>query len=404
MTVANKKAKPIKSSVADARPTFVGEARPKYLIPDYNVFEAALDRIRWLFDEFDGKVMVSNSGGKDSTVVVELAAKVARERGQKLHVKWLDQETEFQATVDYQRYLMYERDDIEFAWYQVPFLLENSTNQTNPWLKVWDPEHPEDWVRPKEPGSIHTNTYGQEYFYDLLSSISTADWDGAILDGIRADESPARRLTCTSAAMYKWVTWAAVDADPTKARDKSSHRFRFHPIYDWSTRDVFHAIEDNGWRYNAHYDHMFQYGIPMKNMRVSNYHHESALASLHYLQEVEPETWEAATRRLQGISTFGHLGKDQFLDALPYMFTDWEEYLHHLINNLVPHEEARETYRKQWLKLLRGCPHENREDLARVMIKSVIGGDLYGTHIGNYLVSHRSTGKGRADKGKVKKA
>jgi predicted phosphoadenosine phosphosulfate sulfurtransferase len=45
-----------------------------------NVFEAALERIRFLFDEFP-QVIVNVSGGKDSTVVFNLAMMVAEEKG-----------------------------------------------------------------------------------------------------------------------------------------------------------------------------------------------------------------------------------------------------------------------------------------------------------------------------------
>ena len=43
-----------------------------------NVFEAALDRIRWVYRECDD-VIVSMSGGKDSAVTFELAKLVAAE-------------------------------------------------------------------------------------------------------------------------------------------------------------------------------------------------------------------------------------------------------------------------------------------------------------------------------------
>ena len=46
---------------------------------DTNVFDKALERINWLFDEFD-TVATNISGGKDSTVVLELLIKVAKER------------------------------------------------------------------------------------------------------------------------------------------------------------------------------------------------------------------------------------------------------------------------------------------------------------------------------------
>lgn len=389
--VYNPRAKGPGASRKQNEPIFTGAARPKIVVPNYDVFEAALDRIRWLFDEFENKVLVSTSGGKDSTIVLELAAKVARERGVVLEAMFLDQECEFQSTIDYQRYIMNERDDINLRWYQVPFLLENSTNHDDPWLHVWG--EGEEWVREKEPNSIHENTYGQDKFHEILSAISTRDWNGCQIDGIRADESPARRLLTTSRPMYKWVTWANVDADPAASSDPANHRFRFHPIYDWQTPDIWKAIHDNHWRYNTHYDHLYQHGVATKNMRVSNYHHEGALTSLHWLQEIEPETWEAATRRLAGISTYGQLHGDQYPKTLPYMFKDWVEYMHHLIDNLATQPEHRDSFLNQWATLQRGMPDTNPNELAQVMVKVVIGNDFYGTSVNNYLVTNRKKKK-----------
>ena len=101
--------------------------RPIYTF-DTNVFDATLARIKWLLEEFDGNVCVASSGGKDSTVVVEMALRAARETGHlPLKVYWLDQECEFAATVAYQRYLA-DNPDIDFRWYQVPFRLFNAEN------------------------------------------------------------------------------------------------------------------------------------------------------------------------------------------------------------------------------------------------------------------------------------
>ena len=46
-----------------------------------NVLEAARERIAWVFDEFDGEIEVAFSGGKDSTVILELALEEAEKRG-----------------------------------------------------------------------------------------------------------------------------------------------------------------------------------------------------------------------------------------------------------------------------------------------------------------------------------
>ena len=64
-----------------------------------SVWDAALERIDYVFNEFD-EVVVSFSGGKDSTVILEMALIVAKEHGRlPLTVMWLDQEAEWEAVV-----------------------------------------------------------------------------------------------------------------------------------------------------------------------------------------------------------------------------------------------------------------------------------------------------------------
>lgn len=367
--------------------------RSPIVVSESTVFDAALGRMRWLFDEFDGRVVVSSSGGKDSTVVMELAARVAREKGcLPLQVWWLDQECEFAATVDYQRRVAYERDDIDFHWYQIPFRLENATDLKEQFLHVWG--EGEEWVREKEPSraeggvAITENTYGEDHWYRLLASISTTDFaDHVLVDGIRMEESPGRRLVCISNPQYKWATWSVTDEHP---QNPTKWVYRFHPIFDWTFRDVWVAIESQGWAYNAHYDHLHQWGVPSRNMRVSNYHHDQALKSLWYLQEIEPETWEAATRRLHGINTYGHLREDQIPKKVPYMFDGWVDYMHHLIDNLIPEEDGRENFRRQYRTLCEAFPHYGPEWLAEKMMRPIITGDYWGTNVKNYLVAWRT--------------
>jgi predicted phosphoadenosine phosphosulfate sulfurtransferase len=374
----------------------------QYVHPTLDVFAAAQQRVAWVFDEFEGRVAVSSSGGKDSTVVLELAAAEARKRGlPPVPVAWLDQECEFESTVEYQRRTA-ARPDVEFLWYQVPFRLFNSTDSTTPWLHVWDetlappaPGEPSGWVREKEPGNPLVHALGRaDRFKDCLDEISfrhVEHFDGkptALLTGIRAEESPARRLAVTSNPGYKFVTWSA-------------HRggcpyTMFQPIYDWRLGDVWHAIHSQGWSYNRHYDNMFRFGVSPRNMRVSNYHHETAIHALAYLQEVEPATYEAATARLSGIATFARLGRDQFPHKLPYMFGDWVEYLHYLIDNLATCDEHRATFRAQWETLRNTCLYEPVERLAKVLIYGVITYDLYGTKMRMFMAApqrlHQSVG------------
>ena len=50
-----------------------------------NVYDAAVERIKWTFDNFE-RVYLSFSAGKDSTVMMHMACKEARERGVKIGV------------------------------------------------------------------------------------------------------------------------------------------------------------------------------------------------------------------------------------------------------------------------------------------------------------------------------
>jgi len=380
----------VPNGVLGERPLFTGKARPHYLsTPDRTVFEASMDRVRWLFDEFDGQVSVSTSGGKDSTVVLELALAVAREKDcLPVKVVWLDQECEFQATADYQRSVA-DRPEVDFHWYQVPFRLFNSTNHDNPWLNVWG--EGEEWVREKEEDSIHDHEFyvgtGKrrrkvDRFKELLTAINE-EMGGAHLTGLRSEESPARRISLGTNPGYKWVTWSS------GGRDKN--HYLFHPVYDWTFRDVWKAIHDNGWAYNSHYDHQFQYGVPVRNMRVSNYHHETALESLQYLQEVEPETWDKATKRLAGLNTQSHIGKNLLPDSLPYMFSSWHEYLVHLIETLSADDDQKQTWYAMYSKVLVNTPKFWSEDMAKKVAKAVVNNDLYGTTIDMFLIDARRT-------------
>lgn len=367
------------------------KARPKVVTRSITVYEAALGRIRWIFNEFNGNVAVSVSGGKDSTVVMELALIVARERGElPLKVRWLDQEAEFEATVAYQRSVA-NRPEIDFEWYQIPFRLFNAANHQDEWHHVWDAGAPEKWVRDKEPDSIHENTFRDhrgaviDRFGALLNRINGQDPDQAILVGIRVDESPQRRLLCTTNPNYKWATWGT----SKPYRGKCYHQF--YPVYDWMINDVWKAIHDHSWKYNTIYDEQYRYGVPVRNMRVSSYHHVQALRSLAWLQEVEPTTWDRATAMIEGLNAQAQLGSaEELAGKLPYMFKSWEEYMDHLIDNLAI-EEHRPTFRKLYedsVRKLEGMT--SRDRVAEEMCTVVVKNDYFGVSLEGWLMAQRA--------------
>jgi predicted phosphoadenosine phosphosulfate sulfurtransferase len=365
-----------------------------------NVREAAEDRMRWLFQEFEN-VYLSFSGGKDSTVILNLALQISEELNRlPLKVMFLDQEGEWQATRDYVREVM---DDarVEPYWLQCPVKLFNATSHTEQWLNCWEPG--DEWMREKEPDSIHENVFGTDRFGEMFPAFLKhyhPDESAIYISGIRTEESPARSMGLTTFATYKHVTYG-------KQYDKSVGHYNFHPIYDWSYRDVWKAIHDGGWAYNKVYDWMYQHGASAAGMRVSNLHHETALKSLELVQEVEPETWNKMSTRLSGINTHKHVKAISHIvpKDFPPMFQGWEDYRNYLLENLIQRDDQRETIRKEFDRLDEKYKDlNNKTPLYKACVSVLIVNDFEFTKINNFETSPdlaewrywRRTGKRRS--------
>jgi predicted phosphoadenosine phosphosulfate sulfurtransferase len=201
-----------------------------------NVFDEALERLRMIFDGHDD-VIVSMSGGKDSTVLFRMALMVAQERGRlPLKVFWLDQEAEWQATVDYMQHIM-ELPEVTPYWYQIPFEFTNTLSPEKNFISVWNPEDKAIWIHPQHPLSIKENPSSENRFHELvnvLPSYCTDSENCAVLVGMRMTESLNRRVAITQhEARYKGVTWC---------KKKVGRCQVFWPIYDFTNDDIWTAI------------------------------------------------------------------------------------------------------------------------------------------------------------------
>lgn len=348
-----------------------------------NVFDEALERIRFVYDNCDD-VVVAMSGGKDSTVVFNLAMIVARERGRlPLKVFWLDQEAEWQSTVDYMESIM-RRDDVDPYWFQVPFEFPNSLSNDKNSLLVWDESQKEFWCHPKAYGlAITENNFcdmtgvnQDKAFYKLYDAchayIAKDSEHCAVLCGMRISESPARRLHIVGEkAKFKGITWCNVEKNKVR---------QFYPIYDFNNSDIWAAIAKNHWAYNKLYDKQYQYGVSQMNMRCSALIHETAWHNIRGLQEFEPQTYNRFCRRVAGTSTFTHAFETEVIPTeLPFMFKDWREYRDYLLTHIVK-PEYWELFRKRW-------KNQNTEEWYKLHVREVIVNDTYGTLNHNQAVA-----------------
>lgn len=343
---------------------------------DVNVFDEAMRRINKVFDNFD-EVVISMSGGKDSCVLFNMAMMVARERGRlPLKVFWLDQEAEWQGTVDYMKSIMY-RDDVKPYWFQVPFDFTNSLSPQKNFIRLWDEKEESKWIHPKDPISIHENPTNGNRFFELMHKLPEwlAETDNcAVLGGVRVSESPKRRVMLDGGDKFKGETWGYMKGKKDKTQV-------LYPLYDFLDDDIWIAIAKNHWDYNKTYDVMYRYGIPKKEMRVSSLIHETAYGSIKMLQEFEPQTYKKFTARVAGTSTISHAYDSGFVTPkqLPFAFKDWKEYRDYLLLHIVK-PEYHSLFRKMW-------KGQDDEGWYRVHVSQCIINDIDGTLVANEKIT-----------------
>lgn len=63
-----------------------------------NVLDATFERLEFIFDNFDN-IYFSVSGGKDSSVMVQLANMIAKKKNKKFDVLYIDFEAQYKLTI-----------------------------------------------------------------------------------------------------------------------------------------------------------------------------------------------------------------------------------------------------------------------------------------------------------------
>lgn len=262
-----------------------------------NVYEAALDRVRYTYEHFD-EVFVSFSGGKDSTATLHVVLDVAHELGRlPVRVVFFDEECISWETVEYVRRVG-ERDDVNLEWYCLPVRHRNACSKDHPLWWPWAPEAEELWVRPLPDEAITTLDHFPNEPPELRLSIPDAtpllcprDRKTAGFLGIRAMESMTRRGAVSNMRPDNWII-------PNTAWYSKSY-----PVYDWTTEDIWTAPAKLGWDYNTTYDRMEMAGITHFSQRCAPPFGEEPMQVLWHWAQCFPELWDKMCERVPGAAT-----------------------------------------------------------------------------------------------------
>jgi predicted phosphoadenosine phosphosulfate sulfurtransferase len=303
------------------------------------VLEAARERLAFVFDHFES-IIVSISGGKDSTTLAHLALVEAERRNRRIGLFFLDEEVMYQSSIDQVEWLMdLSPDHTKRMWLQVPFYLTNATSLTESQLLCWEPGRHADWMRPKRADAIKAKPWAEADeifrpgyawldFYGTLMNFERCFTNTAFLVGLRAaGESPNRWRAVVSHPV-------PIGGQPVYWGSRKGANVTLYPLYDWNFHDIWRYIGEQGLRYSKIYDYQFRMGYPINEMRVSSLIHERSFKALCDLPAFEPKTYDRLCRRIKGIALAQETGKAAKLfraRTLPKHFTSWRTYRDFLV-------------------------------------------------------------------------
>tara|TARA_R110000803_G_scaffold86587_1_gene153013 strand:+ start:104 stop:1399 length:1296 start_codon:yes stop_codon:yes gene_type:complete len=340
-----------------------------------NVYDASLDRIDFIFKNFE-RIYLSFSGGKDSGIMLNLTLDYMRDNNitDKIGIMVLDNEANYEYSLEFMHKILQENLDLlDVYWCCLPVTLPCTVSSYEIDWQCWGVNDESRWIRPmpKEEYivNIDNHTFGffeenmsYDEFWDKFGDWYAEEKSCACLIGIRTDESlnRYRAIMNKNKGMINSLCW-------TKKNTK--YVYNVYPIYDWKTQDVWVANEKFDWLYNELYDIFWKAGLSIAQMRVASPFMSESKSSLNLYKVIDPHVWARLCARVSGANFIATYGKQLTYRSfqLPVGHT-WKSFTKFLLDTLPKESSVNFKQRfiqsiKYWWRVGRGLPEEVIEDM-----------------------------------------
>jgi len=352
---------------------------------DKNVYEAALERIDFVFKNFK-RIYVSFSGGKDSGVMLNLVLDYMRQNKitKKIGLMTLDNEANYTHSLDFMHEIIRDNLDLlDVHWCCLPITLPCTVSSYMTEWQCWGVEDKEKWIRPMPTDKYIVNIDNHNYpffhenmdyaeFWDAFGEWYSQGERTACLIGIRTDESlnRFRAIMNDRKISLKDQKWT---------KKNRPNVYNAYPIYDWRTEDIWTANARFDWNYNELYDIFHKAGLSIHQMRVASPFMSESKSSLNMYRVIDPQVWSRLCARVQGANFIATYGKQLTYHSfkLPKGHT-WKSFTKFLLDTLP--EEVAENFKmrfiqslRYWLRVGRGLSDTVIEDLKQNHIPFELG-------------------------------
>ena len=367
----------------------------KRIYKTQNVYDAAQERLRFIFDNFE-RVYLSFSGGKDSGALLNLLLDYKKKHciPNKIGIQILDNEANYSLSLEFMHSILRKnRDHLDIYWCCMPITLPCTVSAYAIDWQCWGERDRERWVRPMPTDDYVTNMHNHTFPFFVEDMPYDKFWDGfaewysqgkrcANLIGIRAAESlnRFRAIMNDDKETLYGAAWT---------KKNTEHTYNCYPIYDWRTEDVWTANARFDWEYNKLYDVFYRAGVPIKKMRVASPFMSESKSSLSLYRVIDPDCWARLCARVQGANFIATYGKQLGYKSitLPKGHT-WKSFVRFLLDTLPAEVEANFKRRfiqsiKFWGRVGRGLTDSVIAELQQLGVRFALNGVT--PHGGNML-------------------